>query len=193
MKLKTEIKYLAFRENLFFLLTSILSTWTWTFLTINLDKGNDRGLLTISGFTILTSIVLSLFLSKNKLINSLKLTLQFALVCILTFALSLTIGLNIVYLIGIEWIVFTIPVLILGVSFYFILRQLIAFPNNKLAFWTILFIPILTLTVLSIIQSYDSTFLYDVGIGFPIGIFLTSLFLTIGTLCREKTATPDND
>ena len=193
MKLKTEIKYFAFKENIFFLITSILLTWTWAFLSINLDKGNDRGILTIGGFTIMTSIVLSLFLSKNKLINSLKLTLQFALVCILTFVLTLTIGLKIADFIGIEWIGFAIPVLILGVSFYYILRQLIAFPNNKLAFWTILIIPILTLTGLSIIQSYDNTFLYDVGIGFPIGIFLTLLFSTIGTLCREKTTTHNND
>jgi hypothetical protein len=192
MKLKTEIKYLGFKENLIFLSSSILLIWVWAIISMNLDNGNDRGLITICGFVILTSIVLSFFLSKKILTNSLKLILQIAMVCILTFIFTLTIGLKLADLTGIDWIGFIILILMIGISFFLILRQLTAFPNNKLAFWTFLTIPILTIIGTSILQNYDNTLAYDFGAGFPIGIFLTLMFISIGILCREKTTAHNN-
>jgi hypothetical protein len=184
MYLKTEVKYLAFKENIIFLASSILSVWVWTLLCMSLDRGNDRGLLTIFGFIILTSILLSYFLSKKKLANSLKLILQFIFACILTIILTWVIGPELGYLIGIDWVGFILPVFFLGFSFYIILRQLFAFPNNKLAFWVIVATPAFTIFGLSVF--YNSPSAHDAGVGFPVGVFLTIVFLAIGILCREK-------
>tara|TARA_R110002051_G_C8524925_1_gene468563 strand:- start:29 stop:610 length:582 start_codon:yes stop_codon:yes gene_type:complete len=192
MKLKTEIEYLGFKENLIFLSSSILLIWTWAIISMNLDKGNDRGLLTICGFIIVTSIVLSFFLSKKTLTNTFRLIFQFAVVCILTFIFTLTVGLKMADLIGADWIGFIIPVLMVGISCYLILRQLTAFPNNNLAFWTFIAIPILTIIGTSIIRNYDNTIAYDFGTGLPTSIFLTLLFISIGVLCREKTTAHNN-
>lgn len=185
MKLKTEIKYLGFKENLIFLSSSVLLIWIWVVISMNLDYGNDRGLLTISGFVILTSIILSFFLSKKILTNSLKLILQFSVVCILTFILTLTIGLKIADLTGADWIGIIIPVAIVGISFYLIIRQLTAFRNNKLAFWTFITLPTITIIGTLLLRNYYNTLAYDFGIGFPIGLNLTLLFISISVLCRK--------
>lgn len=186
MKFNTEIKYLGLQENILFLSTSFFLIWSWVFISMYLENGNDRGLLTICGFIIVTSVILSFFFSKNKVANLLKLLLLLSLVCILTFILTLAIGLSLVNLIGADWIGFLIPILIVGISFYLVLRQLIAFPNNKLAFWTFIAIAALTIIGFLIFKHYYSIAAHDFRIGFPIGVFLTLLCISIGILCGKK-------
>ena len=187
MILNNEVKYFTNKQNLAFLLSSISLIWLWMLIASFIDKGNDRGLITILGITIITALIFSLFLSKNKIADFFMSLLFFLISSFLIFILSFTLGLYIENLTKLNWLGFIVPIVTSGFLIFLNIRRLISFPNNKTAFWYIFTIPILLIIGISSLSFYDGIFAYDFGIGFLLSIYLTSVFLIIGILCRIKT------
>ena len=173
---KTE--HISKGQNLVFLSVSLFLIWTWMFFSAIMDVNNNRGLLTISGFIILASISLSIFLSKKKIIAFLITFFYFGF-------LSFTMTLMIFSLGAFDWIGTILTLLLLGTSIFLIVRRLIDFPNNTIAFLIILCLPIPIVAIINL-PFYDSTFKHKFGIAFPIAIYLSLLFISISILSRKK-------
>ena len=187
MILNNEIKYFTKKQNLIFVLSSIFLIWFWMLTASFIDKGNDRGLITILGTVIITALIFSLFLSKNRMADFFYSLLILLLSSFLIFILSFTLGLYLEDLTKLNWVGFIIPIVTSGILIFLNIRRLIAFPNNKTAFWYLFIIPIVMVIGISVLPFYDSIFIYDFGIGFLISIYMTTVFVIIGILCRTKT------
>jgi len=185
MKLNHKVKHLSLKENILFVVASIASTWVWMLLCIGMDVGNDRGLLTLFGYIFLVSLIFT-FLVNGNWFDMCKIILKLSIVGILIFVTSFSMGTQLSHFFGIDWLEYFIPVFILGISIFFILRQYFSFSNNKIAFMLILLVPIFTIIILSLFPFYDNSFFYDYGIGFLLGIYLTILFLVIGFLIKDS-------
>ena len=183
MILSNEIKYFNQKQNLRFILCSLLLIWIWMLITSYIDRGSDRGLLTILGMTTLTSLIFSLFLSKNKIADFFT-SLIFLLI---SSFFTITLGLYLESLIELNWFGFIVPIVTSGILIYLNIRRLISFPNNKTAFWYISIIPVVIVIGIFSLPFYNGIFAHDFGIGFLISIYLTFVFVLIGILCRTKT------
>jgi hypothetical protein len=173
---KTE--HISKRQNLVFLSVSLFLVWTWMYFSAIKDVNNDRGLLTISGFIILTSFLLSIFLSKKKIIAFLITFFYFGILGFFMMLMIFSLGVF-------DWIGTIFTLLLLGASIFLIVRRLIVFPNNRIAFLIILCLPIPIVAIINL-SFYDSTFKHKFGIAFPIAIYLSLLFISISILCRKK-------
>ncbi|PZW37599.1 hypothetical protein LX95_02881 [Mesonia algae] len=187
MILSNEIKYFNRKQNLIFILSSLLLIWMWMLIASYIDRGNDRGLVTIIGIATLTSLIFSLFLSKNKIAEFFTSLIFLLISSFLIFILSFTLGLFLESLTKLNWIGFIVPIVTSGILTYLNIRRLISFPNNKKAFWYIFIIPVVIVIGICSLPFYDGIFTHDFGIGFLISIYLTSVFVLIGILCRIKT------
>lgn len=192
MKLSTEIKYFNPKQNFVFIFCSLLLIWSWMLVAATVDKGNDRGFITVLGISILTSLIFALFLSKNKLADFLTSFLFLVISSFLIFVLSITLGLYLEYVTGISWFGFIVPIAASGLLTYLNIRRLLSFPDNKTAFWCLFIIPALAVIGISSLPFYTRIFAHDFGIGFLISIYLTSVFVLIGILCRTKTTDEAN-
>ncbi len=187
MILSNEIKLFNRKQNLIFILSSLLLIWMWMLIASYIDRGNDRGLVTIIGIATLTSLIFSLFLSKNKIADFFTSLILLLISSFLIFVLSFTLGLFLESLTKLNWIGFIVPIVTSGILTYLNIRRLISFPNNKKAFWYIFIIPVVIVIGICSLPFYDGIFAHDFGIGFLISIYLTSVFVLIGILCRIKT------
>jgi hypothetical protein len=104
----------------------------------------------------------------------------------LIFVLSIALGLYLGSLTELNWFYFIVPVVTSGVLIYLNVRRLLSFPNNKTAFWNIFIIPPVIVIGISSLPFYNEIFAHDFGIGFLISIYLTSVFVLIGILCRKN-------
>lgn len=187
--LNTEIKYFSQKQNIIFLLSSLSLIWIWILISSYIDRGNDRGLITILGITILTALIFSFFFSKNKIADFFMSLIFLLISCFLIFILSITLGLYLENLSKLKWFGFIVPIVTSGSLIFLNIRRLISFPDNKVAFWCIFSIPIIIVFGISSLSFYDGIFAHDFGIGFLISIYLTSIFVLIGILCRTKKTT----
>src|SRR5690554_1401194 len=142
MILSNEIKHFNRKQNLIFTLSSLLLIWMWMLIASYIDRGNDRGLVTIIGIATLTSLIFSLFLSKNKIADFFTSLIFLLISSFLIFVLSFTLGLFLESLTKLNWIGFIVPIVTSGILTYLNIRRLISFPNNKKAFWYIFLIPV---------------------------------------------------
>jgi len=186
MKLNTEIKYFSKKQSILFLFSSLSIVWIWMLIASYLDKGNDRGLISILGIVTIMSLIFSLFLSKNKIADFFMSLVFLSISCFLIFVLSLTLGLYLQSVTELDWFGFIVPIVTSGMLTYLNIRRLISFPNNKIAFWCIFIIPVITVIGISSLPFYDGIFAHDFGIGFLLSTYLTSIFLLIAILCRKK-------
>lgn len=187
MELSGKIKQLSPEQTILFLASSLILVWGWMLICVNIDTGNDRGLLTTIGMVLITSLILSIFFSKKKLVGFIFIAVGLVVSCFLVLFLSATLGSKLEYMTGLPWTGFLIPIVSTGALVFLILRTLFSFPNNTLAFWLILSIPPLAIAGIMALPFYDGIFAHDVGIGFVFAIYLTFLFLLLGILCRERT------
>lgn len=188
MKISTEIKYFTNRQNLIFLSISLFLIWAWMFIAAEIDTGNDRGFLSIVGIALTTALILILFFSNNKIIDFFITSCNLLISSFLIFILTVTLGFYIWDVTKLNWIGFIVPILATGVFMFLNLRRLFSFPNNSKAFLVILALPIivlLTLELLELLPFYDNIFKHEYGIGFPISIFLSFVFISISILCME--------
>ncbi|MBF4517305.1 hypothetical protein IRZ71_13150 [Flavobacterium sp. ANB] len=186
MKLSTEIKYLTIKQSTIFLLISLSLFWSWMFITFKIDRGNDRGLMTSFGAIIILTFILVQFFAKVK---SGQFLATFFFLCfgiLIVFILTITIGLIISAITKWDWAGFIVPLITTGFLLFFILRRLFSFPDNFVAFWVLFSLPILTAVTLKILPFYDDSASYDLGLGFPIAIYLSFVFIAIAILCRES-------
>ena len=189
IELSDKVKYLNRKENLIFLISSLLIVWIWTFVSINIDRENDRGMITLIGFSLIFPSVISVFFSKNKVFDFFISLFLLLLLGFLTFIISLIPNFYLIYITGLDWVGFIIPTILTGLSFYFIIRCVFSFPDNKKAFIYILTIPIIIIVSLCCLPFYDGIFAHETGIGFLIGIYLSLLFGVISFLCSKKKTT----
>lgn len=186
IKLNTEIKYFSKKQNFIFLFSSLLLIWVWMFIASYFDRGNDRGLITILGTTILIALIFSLLLSKEKIYGFFMSLLFLLLSSIIVFILSFTVGLYLESLTQLNWFGYIIPAVATGILVFWNIRRLISFPNNKIAFWSIFIIPIMIVIGINSLSFYDGIFAYDYGLGFLISVYFSSIFIIIGILCRKR-------
>ncbi len=186
MKLNTEVKYLTLKQSAIFLLVSLSLFWIWMFITSKIDRGNDRGLMTSFGTIVILTFVLVQFFAKAKSGEYLATFFFLSFGILIVFILSMTIGLIISAITKLDWIGFIVPLTATGFLLFFILRRLFSFPNNFVAFWILFSLPILTAIILKILPFYDSIVSYELGLGFPIAIYLSFVFIAIAILCRES-------
>ncbi|TPG38732.1 hypothetical protein [Flavobacterium pectinovorum] len=184
MKLNTEVKYLTHKQSANFLLVSLSLIWAWMFIASKIDRGNDRGFMTSFGTIIILTFILVQFFAKVKSGEYLATFFYLSFGILAVFLFTMTIGLLIAAVIG--WAGFVVPLTTIGFLLFFILRRLFSFPDNFVAFWVLFSLPILmgvTLKVLPFIVSIDK---HELGIGFPIAIYLSFVFIAIAILCRES-------
>jgi hypothetical protein len=186
MKLNTEIKYLTHKQITIFLLVSLSLIWTWMFITSKIDRGNDRGLMTSFGTIIILTFILVQFFAKVKSGEYLATFFYLSFGILAVFLLTMTIGLVISAVIKLEWAGFVVPLTTTGLLLFFILRRLFSFPDNFVAFWVLFSLTILTGVTLKVLPFYDTISSYDLGLGFPIAIYLSFVFIAIAILCRES-------
>jgi hypothetical protein len=186
MKLSTDIKYLTIKQSVIFLLVSLSLIWSWMLITSKIDRGNDRGLMTSFGVIIILTFILVKFFAKIKSGEYLATFFYLSFGSLLSFFIIMTIGLIISAVIKSGWVWFIVPLTTTGFLLFFILRRLFSFPDNFVAFWVLFSLPILTVGTLELLPFYDSTAKYKLGLGFPIAIYLSSVFVAIAILCRER-------
>ncbi|RKR10578.1 hypothetical protein C8C83_2255 [Flavobacterium sp. 90] len=184
MKLNTEVKYLTIKQSAIFLLVSLSLFWSWMFITAKIDRGNDRGLMTSFGTIVILTFILVRFFSKAKSGEYLATFFFLTFGNLLSFILTMTIGFAIS--VASKWIGFIVPIATTTFLLFFILRRLFSFPDNFVAFWVLFSLPILTAITLKILPFYDSIVSYHLGLGFPIAIYLSFVFIAIAILCRES-------
>jgi hypothetical protein len=154
------------------------------FITSKIDRGNDRGFMTSFGTIIILTFILVQFFAKVKSGEYLGTFFYLSFGFLAVFLLTMTIGLLIAAVIG--WAGFVVPLTTIGLLLFFILRRLFSFPDNFVAFWVLFSLPILTLIILKLLPFYDDIAKYDLGLGFPIAIYLSFVFIAIAILCRES-------
>lgn len=186
MKLNTEVKYLTIKQSAIFLLVSLSLFWSWMFITSKIDRGNDRGLMTSFGTIVILTFILVQFFAKVKLGEYLATFFFLSFGILIVFILSMTFGLIISAITKWDWIGFIVPLALTTFLLFFILRRLFSFPDNFVAFWVLFSLPILTGITLKILPFYDDIVGHELGIGFPIAIYLSFVFIAIAILCRES-------
>jgi len=186
MKLNSEVKYLTHKQNNIFLLVSLSLIWVWMFITSIIDTGNDRGLMTSFGVVIILTFLLVQFLAKNKSGEYLATFFYLSFGCFLSFIITMTIGLLISAITKSGWAWSIVPLTTTGFLLFFILRRLFSFPDNFVAFWVLFSLPILTFITLEVLPFVVNIDKHDLGIGFPIAIYLSFVFIAIAILCRES-------
>lgn len=184
MKLNTEVKYFTNKQSTIFLLVALSLIWAWMFITSKIDRGNDRGLMTSFGTMVILTFILVQFFAKVKSGEYLATFFFLSFGNLLSFILTMTIGFAISAVS--KWVWFTVPLTTTTFLLFFILRRLFSFPDNFVAFWVLFSLPVLTAITLKILPFYDSSVSYDLGLGFPIAIYLSFVFITIVILCRES-------
>lgn len=185
MKLSADVKYLTVKQSVVFLLVSFSLIWVWMFITSKIDRGNDRGLMTSFGTIIILTFILVKFFAKIKSGEYLATFFYLSFGSLLSFIIIMTIGLIISAVIKSGWVWFIVPLTTTGFLLFFILRRLFSFPDNFVAFWVLFSLPILTLITLEVL-SFGSIDKFELGIGFPIAIYLSFVFIAIAILCRES-------
>lgn len=193
MKLSTDIKYLTVKQSTIFLLVSLFLVWIWMFITTKYDRGDDRGLMTIFGIIFILCFIVVNFFAKDKRGQFLATLFYLFLGSIVVFIATMTIGLLISAIVKWSWAGFIIPLIGTGGVLFFIFRRLFSFPDNFVAFWVLFSLPILTVITLKLLPFNDSVSKYELGIGFPISVYLSFVFITIAILCRENQKTAEND
>jgi hypothetical protein len=184
MKLNTEVKYLSVKQSAILLMVSLSLFWSWMYITSIIDRGNDRGFMTSFGIIIILTFILVQFFAKVKSGEYLATFFFLSFGILIVFILSITIGLAISAVI--EWAWFIVPLTTIGFLLFFNLRRLFSFPDNFVAFWVLFSLPILTAITLKILPFYDDIVGHELGIGFPIAIYLSFVFIAITILCRES-------
>lgn len=181
--LNNPIKRFTARQNYIFLASSLSLLWSWMFVTALIDRGDNRGLLTVFGYVVITALVFSLFLSSNKIVDFFRCFIYLGLSSAAIFVLSFTLGLYLIHITGLNWTGPIVTIIATGLLIFYSLRCLISFPNNVRAFWTVFLLPIFLIIVLNL-PTFDSSFNQEYGIGFSFSIYLSSLFIAIAVLCR---------
>jgi len=169
-----------------FLSLSLLLVWAWMFLCVKIDRENDRGLLTLVGISILMSIILSIFFSRNIIVTFIGILIRLLLSMLIIFVLSLTLGSYIQLITNLSWTWFIVPSASSSILVYLNLRRLFSFPDNYKAFLLMLVLPIFTAIIIKSLPFYNDIIAHDLGIGFPISIYISLVFITISILCRQK-------
>lgn len=169
-----------------FLSLSLLLLWAWMFLCVKIDRENDRGLLTLVAISILMSIILSIFFSRNRVITFISTLIRLLISILIIFVLSLTLGFYIQLITNLSWTGFIVPFVSSPILVYLNLRRLFSFPDNYKAFLIMLVLPIFTAIIIKSLPFYDGIIAHDLGIGFPISIYISLVFITISVLCRQK-------
>lgn len=187
----SDILYFSSRQNLIFLSSSLSILWIWMLLCVEIDRNNDRGFITIVGMSIIMSTVLSIFFSKNivkTFFTSLFRLLGSTFLIFVSFILGVYISafMDIKGVINLSWTGLIIPFTTSSTLIYLNLRQLFSFQNNCKAFLIMLLLPILTTIIINSLPFYDDIIAHDLGIGFPISIYISLVFITISVLCRQK-------
>lgn len=185
MKLSKDVKYFSIKQSIIFLAVSLSLVWLWMFITVNIDTGNDRGLMTSFGAIIIMCFVIVKFFAKDKSGQYLATFFFLCFGSLIVFVLTLTIGLFISAIIKYNWAGFIVPLIATAFLLFFILRRLFSFHDNFIAFWTLSSLPILTVFILEALPSYDSISKYELGIGFPISIYFSFVFIAMAILCRQ--------
>lgn len=183
MKLNTEVKYLTNKQSTIFLLVSLSLIWAWMFITSKIDRENDRGFMTSFGTIIILTFILVQFFAKVKSGQFLATFFFLSFGSFLSFIITMTIG-GIISTV-IKWGFFIVPLTTTGFLLFFILRRLFSFPDNFVAFWVLFSLPILTLITFKLLSFNDDINMHELGIGFPIAIYLSFVFIAIAILCRE--------
>jgi len=186
MKLNTEVKHLTRKQSAIFLLVSLSLIWVWMFITSIIDTGNDRGLMTSFGTVVILTFILVQFFAKVKSGEYLATFFYLCFGSLLSFIITMAIGLLIMAVIKSGWAWFVVPLTTTGFLLFFILRRLFSFPDNFVAFWVLFLLPILTVITLEVLPFYDDIAKHDLGLGFPIAIYLSFVFIAIAILCRES-------
>ncbi|MCD0470160.1 hypothetical protein [Flavobacterium sp. JAS] len=186
MKLNTEVKYLTHKQSAIFLLISLSLIWVWMFITSIIDRGNDRGLMTSFGTVIILTFILVQFFAKVKSGEYLATFFYLIFGSFLSFIITMTIGLLISAVIKSGWAWSIVPLMTIGFLLFFILRRLFSFPDNFVAFWVLFSLPILTFITLEVLPFIVNIDKHGLGIGFPIAIYLSFVFVAIAMLCRES-------
>lgn len=186
MILSTDIKYFTIKQSTIFLLASLFLVWIWMFIAAKYDRENDRGLMTSFGFIIILCFVFVKFFAKQKSGQYLATFFYLFFGWFAVFVLTLILGSVVSIIIKASWAWFLVPLFSTTLLVYFILRRLISFPDNFIAFWTLFTLPILTTLTLELLPFYDGIFKHELGIGFPISIYLSFVFIVIAILCREN-------
>ncbi|MEZ0129621.1 hypothetical protein AB9T88_07605 [Flavobacterium sp. LBUM151] len=189
MKLSTDVKYLTIKQSVIFLLVSLSLIWAWMFITSIIDTGNDRGLMTSFGTVIILTYILVKFFAKVKSGEYLATFFYLSFGSFLSFIITMTAGLLIMAVIKSGWAWFVVPLTTTGFLLFFILRRLFSFPDNFVAFWVLFSLPILVIITLKLLFFYDDVSQHELGIGFPIAIYLSFVFIAIAILCRESQKT----
>jgi hypothetical protein len=185
MKLSTDVKYLTIKQSVVFLLVSLSLIWAWMFITSKIDRGDDRGLMTGFGVIIIVCFVVVQFFAKNKSGQFLATFFYLVFGSFLSFILTMTIGLFLSVITKGSWLWFIVPLTTTGFLLFFILRRLFSFPDNFIAFWVLFSLPILTVGTLELLPFYNDISKYELGLGFPVAIYLSFVFIAITILCRE--------
>lgn len=186
MKLSTDVKYLTTRQSAVFLLVSLFLVWIWMFIASKYDRANDRGLMTSLGFIIILCFILVRFFAKQKSGQYLATFVYLFFGWFTVFVLTLTLGAVVSIIIKATWAWFIVPLFSTTFLIYFILRRLFSFADNFIAFWGLFILPILTVITLDLLPFYDDIFKYELGIGFPISIYLSFVFIAIAILCSTN-------
>nr|WP_315221244.1 hypothetical protein [uncultured Flavobacterium sp.] len=182
--LSTEIKYFTPKQTAVFLSISLFLVWFWMFIAARVDREDDRGFLTTFGIIMIMCFILAKFFSNGKGGQFLATLFYLSFGSFLVFLLTLTLGLLLSAVVS--WAGFIVPITSTGLLMFFILRRLFSFPDNYVAFWVIISLPILVIITLQLLPFYDNIFAHDYGIGFPISIYLSLVFIAISVLCRER-------
>ncbi|WP_289663568.1 hypothetical protein [Flavobacterium panacagri] len=185
MKLSTDVKYLTVKQSAIFLLVSLFLVWVWMFLAAKYDRENNRGLTTGFGFMVILSFILVGFFAKQKSGQYLATFFYLFFGGFTVFILTLVLGSAMSAIIKASWAWFVVPLVSITILTYFILRRLFSFPDNFIAFWVLFSLPILTAIVLKLLPFYKGISQHELGIGFPISIYLSFVFIAITILCRE--------
>ena len=185
MKFSTETKHFTPAQNTTFIAGSLLPVWLWMFISAEVDKGNDRGLLTSVGMTLLSTLILAVFFSNNKIIDFFKTLCYLLLSGFIVLLLSVSLGFYIGHITKIDWLGLIVPIVSSGILMFYMLRRLFSFPDNIKAFCVILSLPLL-MGLIMYVPFYDGMFAHKYGIGLPIAAFLSLLFISIAILCHKK-------
>lgn len=87
----------------------------------------------------------------------------------------------------IGWFAIVLPSVATGFLIFYTIRLLVSFSENKTAFWTITLMPIITALIFIVLSKFlDDIILHELGIGFPISIYLSLIIISIAVLCREN-------
>lgn len=142
--------------------------------------------MTSLGFIIILCFILVRFFAKQKSGQYLATFVYLFFGWFTVFVLTLTLGAVVSIIIKATWAWFIVPLFSTTFLIYFILRRLFSFADNFIAFWGLFILPILTVITLDLLPFYDDIFKYELGIGFPISIYLSFVFIAIAILCSTN-------